>query len=152
MTRSAFLSIAAAFVAAFLLAVGLALAHEPYTGQKDPIYRRDGTMWTQAQSSFTSQADPYQGCCSGNDCKPIPRDMVSHVIEAVDGGYIVRMTAEEAQRINPHTHKPVDAFIPRERVKQLTPEMEIAFHICLWEMSRDAPHYGVICFWEPPNT
>lgn len=135
----------------FFLACGIAaMAHEPYTGKTDPIYRRDGTLWTQAQSSVKPFHPQYQGCCSGSDCAPIPGHVAAHALTRMeDGGWHVTLTLEESRLINAFSMYPINAPVPAARVQQ---SFDGQFHICIWEQLRQpGQNGGIICFWAPPD-
>lgn len=63
---------ASVLIAALLLSAAPALAHEPYTGLRDPVTGAD--------------------CCNGRDCRPIPDSDV----RLARNGYVVRTETTES--------------------------------------------------------
>jgi hypothetical protein len=112
-------------LAAMLVLAGTAQAHEMYTNTKDPV------------SGY--------GCCGGNDCAAIPADW----IEPTPDGYRLKLTLEQARKVNANAVSAVDAIIPWSRIQ---PSHDLQFHACLFNSNRSAPYGGVICFWQPPST
>ena len=58
----------------------------------------------------------------------------------------LRMTVEQAQRINPLRRSPVDTVIPDNRVQ---PSWDGNWHVCLPAYPR--PGVDVFCFFMPAN-
>lgn len=125
MTR-AIIGVRAALVAAFLLP-GQARAHDWYTGYRDPVFD-----WE---------------CCGGADCNVIPIDGKNVVAER--DGYHVRLSIEEAKRLNPATNLPVDGVVTWDRVIE-SPTGQFA--ACPFMIRRDAETAGLRCLFVPPNT
>ena len=116
----------------FLAAAFPANAHDLYVGTTDPV--------THGICCTTSEHDGY------GDCGQLTVEPGMLTPEA--GGYRLRLTAEQAQRINPMRTIPVDTFIPDDRIQ---PSMDGNFHLCL-------PAYSVplrgdfFCFFQPGST
>lgn len=118
----------------FIGGSGAALAHEPYTGKIDPVFRN--------------------GCCGGEDCAVLKVE--PGMIEGEADGYRIRMTAEQAKAINPYRKAAVDTLIIWERVQ---PSWDGNYHICLRTYDPALPFDGgndprgsAYCFWAPPNS
>lgn len=103
-----------------------AQAHDWYSTTEDPVFQSD--------------------CCGGHDCAPVDPAFVT---ERADG-YQITLSVEEAQKINPTTRLPIDAFVPWERV-QSPPDAKHMFYICIFDSDRSAPRNGVICFFSTPS-
>ena len=112
-----------------------AFAHEPYTGKIDPVFKN--------------------GCCGGSDCAILKVEPGMIVGEA--DGYRVKLTAEQAQKINPYRKAGVDTLIIWDRVQ---PSWDGNYHLCLrtydpqlpFGATGDDPRGSAYCFWAPPNT
>lgn len=125
----------AALVAAFFFVAPFvaALAHDPYSGRTDPVYGN--------------------GCCGGADCAIL--EVKPGMLEGELDGYRIRLTLEEARKINPYRVQPVDTLIVWDRIQ---PSWDGNYHLCL--RSRDAldmfggpdPRGAAYCFFAPPNT
>lgn len=119
----------AALVAAFLFVAPIvaALAHQPYTGLKDPVTK--------------------SSCCGSADCAvfKIEPGMLTGEVD----GYRLRLTEEQARRINPVRSGPVDTLIPWDRVQ---PSWDGNHHLCL--PNYKVPHMAAdfYCYWAPPNS
>jgi hypothetical protein len=100
-----------------------------------------------AHSWYSSRVDPeyLNGCCGGTDCHELDGSLV---IPEADG-YRIRLTIDQARRINPGALFPVDALVPWRRVQ---PSEDGNWHICIFPSSRHAPRGGIICFFAPPNS
>ena len=61
-------------------------------------------------------------------------------------GFRLTLTIGQARAVNPGAKKPVNAFIPSERVQ---PSPDTNFHACLYAADRHEPNEGVICFFAP---
>lgn len=118
--------IAAALVAAFLLP-GSAGAHEWFNGFRDPVFG-----WK---------------CCDGDDCDVV--EINGQNITAERDGYRVRLTVEEAKKLNPNTNLPVDGLVPWERVIE-SPTGQFA--ACPFIYRRDEATAGLWCLFVPPNS
>lgn len=117
----------AALVAAFVfLAPVLASAHSWYSERRDPVTKK--------------------GCCGGEDCAQLVIE--PGVLTAEAGGYRVRLTLEQARRINPVRREPLDILVPWERVQD---SEDGNYHLCIprWEGVVLGDFY---CFFAPPNT
>ena len=79
----------------FLAAVCPANAHSWYSQKKDPV--------TQL------------GCCGGSDCATLLIE--PGVISAEVDGYRIRLSLEQAQRINRNRTEPLNVLVPWERVQ-----------------------------------
>ena len=115
-----------------LAAVSPAKAHEEYTKRYDPV--------TKGWCCTTKDADGY-GDCDTLTIEP-------GVITGEVGGIRLRMTVQQAQRINSMRTKPVDTFIPDARIQ---PSWDGNWHLCLpaYPMpTRD----DVFCFFMPNGT
>lgn len=101
-----------------------------------------------SHSWYSEKRDPVtqHGCCGGTDCATLKVE--PGVLTPENDGYRIRLTVEQARRINPARLEPLDAFIPRERIQ---PSENGNFHMCL-------PRFNGVtmgdfyCFFEPPST
>lgn len=117
----------AALVAAFLiLAPVLAHAHSWYSDKRDPLTNN--------------------GCCGGTDCAQLAVE--PGVLAAEEGGYRLRLTLEQAKRINAWRVEPVDVLIPWDRVQA---SEDGNYHLCL-PTSNGRVRDDFYCFFAPPNT
>lgn len=106
------------------------------------------TSYAFAHSWYSEKRDPvtHHGCCGGTDCATLLIE--PGVLTPESDGYRIRLTVEQARRINPARLEPVDAFIPRARIQ---PSENGNFHLCL-------PRFNGVtmgdfyCFFEPPST
>jgi hypothetical protein len=103
-----------------------ALAHSWYSQKQDPVYGN--------------------GCCGGYDCAELI--LAPHNYKVEEKGVRIILSLEEAKKINPQTHWPVDALVTWERVQ---PSEDGNWHACLFTHDRTAPRGGVICLFMPPN-
>ena len=113
----------AVLVAAFL-AAGKAGAHEPYSGLYDPV--------------------TGGRCCGGSDCAVLKIE--PGMIEAVEQGYRLTLTTEQARRINPARRVPVDTVIPWDRMK---PSFDGNYHLCLPSYPIPGATSDFYCFFAP---
>lgn len=98
-----------------------AFSHAWYVTKQDPVYKKS--------------------CCGGEDCKELNS---VHIVVVAEGLH-VRLTAEEARKINPNTILPIDTVLPWDRVQ---PSEDGNIHICLEPVNRAGPLFGVYCiFW-----
>jgi hypothetical protein len=111
-----------------LLMTAPALAHEWYSEKRDPVYSN-------------------QSCCGGEDCAQLV--LTPGVLAAEERGYRIRLTLQQARRINPNAIAPIDALVPWSRVQ---PSMDGNYHICIMPSLRNDARQGVYCFFEPPST
>lgn len=125
----------AALVAAFVflapMMVAPASAHDWYVGKNDPV--------TGGSCCTTSANDAYGDC----GLLKIEKGM----LDAVDEGYRLRMTAEQAQKINPLRKFPVDTLIPWNRVQE---SGDGNWHVCL-PQTPGTTKYDFFCFFAPAN-
>lgn len=124
-------ALVAAFV--FLAPVIAAHAHDWYVGKRDPV--------TGGSCCTTSATATY------GDCAQLAVD--PGVLSGDVDGYRLRLTEEQARRINPLRQGPVDTVIPWDRVQA---SHDGNFHLCI--PSREAPNMAAdfYCFWAPPNS
>lgn len=115
------------FCLAMVVAIKLADAHDWYTGTRDPVTNG--------------------GCCGGSDCAILA--VTPGVIEAVDTGYRLRLSAAQAKAINPARNLPVDTLILWERVQ---PSLDGNFHLCISALPSVYMQADFYCFWAPPST
>lgn len=108
-------------------------AHDWYVGKRDPV--------TGGGCCTTAATDGY-GDCAQLVIEP-------GVLTGVAEGYRLRLTEEQARRINPLRQGPVDTVIPWDRVQA---SHDGNFHLCI--PSREAPNMAAdfYCFWAPPNS
>jgi hypothetical protein len=102
-----------------------------------------------AHSWYSEKRDPVTGggCCGGHDCEILT--ITPGVLEAVEDGYHIRLTAEQAKRINPSRNVPVDTVIPWDRVQ---PSEDGNWHICLPTYPVGSMNRDFFCFFAPPDT
>jgi len=105
-------------VLACLSAASVARAHDFYSSLVDPVTKGR--------------------CCGGTDCAQTPPG----TIQSVPGGIRVKMTVEQAQRVNRGTKLPVDTFVPAERII-LSPDGQ--WHLCVHYSDRQQPRGGILC-------
>lgn len=101
----------------------------------------------EAHSWYSSKKDPRTqlGCCGGSDCNTL---IISPgVISGEVDGYRIRLTLEQAQRINPGRVEPLDVLIPWDRVQ---PSEDGNWHICIPRWN-DVTVGNFYCFFAPPN-
>lgn len=128
MTRWGFIDLlfmlAALMLAAMvMLASAPAHAHEWYARRSDPVFNN--------------------GCCL-NDCN----EFSGSLIEAEADGYRIRLTVKQAREVNKLASAPVDALVPWNRIQD---SEDGNFHLCIFNVDRDPPRNGVICFFAPPS-
>lgn len=117
----------AALVAAFVfLAPLMAWAHSWYSEKHDPV--------------------SLAPCCGGTDCAKLVIE--PGVLTAEPDGYRIRLTLEQARRINPYARAPIDALVIWKRVQ---PSEDGNYHICISPDYRLPPRFGIYCFFAPPN-
>ena len=120
---------AAIAAALFLTLCGAAEAHDIYVGTTDPV--------THGICCTTSEHEGY-GDCDKLDIEP-------GVLTGEVGGYRLRLTVEQAQRLNPLRQTPVDTFIPDSRIQ---PSMDGNYHACI--PASHVPNRGdFFCFFAP---
>lgn len=113
----------------FLAAACPANAHDLYVGTTDPV--------TKGICCTTSEHAGY-GDCDKLDIEP-------GVLTGEVGGYRLRLTVEQARRINPLRQIPVDTFIPDARVQ---PSMDGNYHVCI-PASSVPNRADFFCFFQP---
>ena len=107
----------------------------------------------QAHDWYSQKVDPVhkKGCCGGSDCAVLPID-IPGVLSVEKDGYRVRLTLEQAQKINPYRIQAFDHLIPWDRVQ---PSEDLNYHICILAKDYDVgwrdPRDGTYCFFEPPG-
>lgn len=101
----------------------------------------------EAHSWYTQKRDPVTrlGCCGGNDCNTLI--ITPGVISAETDGYRIRLTVEEARRINPSRNVPLDILVPWDRVQ---PSEDGNWHICIPRWN-DVTVGNFYCFFAPPS-
>lgn len=113
----------------FLAAAFPANAHDIYVGTRDPV--------THGICCTTSEHEQY-GDCDRLLIEP-------GVLTGEVGGYRLRLTVEQARRINPLRSEPVDTFIPESRIQ---PSMDGNFHLCLPSYPTPTRN-DFYCFFQP---
>lgn len=100
-----------------------------------------------AHSWYTQKKDPVTqlGCCGGSDCATLLIE--PGVISAEVDGYRIRLTLEQAQRINRNRLEPLDVLVPWDRVQ---PSEDGNWHICIPRFE-DVTVGNFYCFFAPPN-
>jgi hypothetical protein len=128
------LAIGAGMVIGVVWLSSVAHAHEWYSQKQDPMF--------------------YNGCCGGADCAELLIE--PGVLTGEADGYRIRLTAKQAQRINPYRTTPVDTLIVWKRIQ---PSEDGKYHLCL--RTYDADERGIhessrrgaaYCFFAPPNS
>ena len=104
-----------------------AAAHDWYTGTIDPV--------------------TLGSCCGTQDCAALKIE--PGVLEGHVDGYRLRLTAEQAAKINPLRKMPVDTIIKWERIQ---PSPDGSFHLCLPTYPTPTMRADFFCFWAPPST
>lgn len=117
-------------LAALLFSATAAQAHDWYVGKRDPV--------TKGSCCTTAAQDGY-GDCNKLLIEP-------GVLEPVPEGYRIRLTVEQARRLNPLRNHPVDTIVPEERVQD---SENGNWHMCI--PSYPVPHMAAdfYCFWRP---
>ena len=103
-----------------------ALAHSWYSDKSDPVY--------------------HTSCCGGTDCAMWKIE--PGALSAEETGLRVRLTAEQAAKINKLTKEPIDALVTYDRVQ---PSEDGNWHLCIMTMGRDNSRGGIYCLFSPPN-
>lgn len=107
-----------------ILATVPALAHDEYIGLRDPI--------TGGSCCSTARGDGY------GDCSIL--ELAPGVLTPVPEGYIIRLTKEQAVKINPRAIRDVEVFVPSERIQ---PALFNEYRLCM------GPTGTLYCFFEP---
>ena len=102
---------------------------------------------SEAHSWYSARKDPKTqlGCCGGSDCATLRIE--PGVLTAETDGYRIRLTIEQAQRINPNRFEPLDVLIPWQRVQN---SEDGNWHICIPRWN-DITVGNFYCFFAPPN-
>lgn len=102
-----------------------------------------------AHDWFTGTRDPVTGggCCGGSDCSLLKIE--PGVLEGEAGGYRLRLTAEQAAKINPSRKQPVDTLIAWDRIQ---PSHDGNYYLCIPSYPVSTMRGDFYCFWAPPNT
>ena len=95
-----------------------AQAHEWYQTKRDPVFKNP--------------------CCGDYDCSELPVEF----IQAVPGGWLIVMTAEQSRLINPTSSSGINAFVPFDRIQASEDDKP---HLCIYDVMRSGPQKGVIC-------
>ena len=119
----------AVLVAFFVFALPAlsALAHDWYSGTRDPV--------------------TGGSCCGVADCAILRVE--PGMLEGEADGYRIRLTAEQAGKINPLRKTPVDTLIKWERIQS---SHDGNYHLCLPTYPTPNMAADFFCFWAPPNT
>ena len=120
-------------LAALLFLPTAASAHDWYVGKRDPVT---------GSSCCTTSATAKYGDCAQLIIEP-------GVLTGEVDGYRLRLTAEQAQRINPLRTSPVDTIIPWERVQA---SEDGNYHLCIPRFAVPNMQADFYCFWAPPNS
>jgi len=113
--------------------VSPAMAHDWYVGKNDPV--------TGGSCCTTSASDTH------GDCAQLA--VTPGVLSGHENGYRLRLTEEQARKINPLRNGPVDTVIPWDRIQA---SHDGNFHLCIPTYA--VPHMAAdfYCFWAPPNS
>ena len=112
------LGLAAIFGIIIMLLPPAAEAHEWYQTKRDPVFKNP--------------------CCGDHDCSELPAEF----IQAVPGGWLIVMTAEQSRLINPTSSSGINAFVPFDRIQASEDDKP---HLCIYDVMRSGPQKGVIC-------
>jgi hypothetical protein len=125
-------TVIAAGVFVFIAPVMGAFSHEEFTGKKDPV-----TMLL---------------CCGGEDCKIL--DVQPGMLTSGPDGIRLRLTEEEARKINPKRVGPVDTVVTYDRIQPTLPEWSAEYRVCIPDKNdpKVRPRGDYYCFWAPPST
>lgn len=102
-----------------------------------------------AHDEYTGKTDPYttSSCCGGHDCDAL--EVEPGMLTGEEDGYRLRLTEEQARKINPQRKGAVDTFIPRNRIQ---PSWTGEYHLCIPNYYMETMRADFYCFWEPPNS
>lgn len=94
---------------------------------------------------YTAKHDPVtlRGCCGNSDCHELAIE--PGVLTPEPDGFRIRLTAEQAQRINPGRLEPLDVLVPWSRVQ---PSEDGNYHMCLPRFNGVTPG-DFYCFFMP---
>lgn len=115
------------FLIAFLWLCSLssaAVAHEWYSKRMDPV--------------------TLAPCCGGKDCAPLV--IKPGMLEAEEDGYRIRLTEEQAKKINPQRYGSVDVLVEWARIQ---PSEDGNFHICIPPYHQPQMRADLYCFFAP---
>ena len=101
-----------------------------------------------AHSWYSDKHDPVTtyGCCGGSDCAQLVIE--PGVMTAEPDGYRIRLTLDQAKRINRYRIDPLDVLVPWDRIQ---PSEDGNYHLCL-PTSNGRARDDFYCFFAPPNT
>lgn len=117
-------------LAALLCLTTAADAHDWYIGQRDPVT---------GGSCCTTAASAMSGDCNKLAIEP-------GVLEPVPEGYRIRLTVEQARRLNPLRRLPVDTIVPEERIQD---SGDGNFHMCIPAYPTPNMQADFFCFFRP---
>jgi hypothetical protein len=102
-----------------------------------------------AHEWYSEKHDPVTGglCCGGSDCRQLV--IVPGVMTAEADGYRIRLTSDQARKINPYRIEAVDTLVPWARVQ---PSEDGNFHICIPPTRNLMMKSDFYCFFAPPST
>ena len=118
---------------ASLLWASSAIAHDSFIGKMDPV--------TGGSCCTTAQNEGY-GDCAVLKVEP-------GMLTGEDGGYRLRLTAEQASKINPVRGLPVDTFIPQDRIQD---SWDGNYRLCIPSRPSEAMRADFYCFFAPANS
>lgn len=97
---------------------------------------------------YSKRVDPVTGgrCCGGSDCAQLVIE--PGVLTAEADGYRIRLTEEQAQRINPFRSGSVDVVVTWDRVQE-SPDGN--WHICIPGQKLETMRSDFYCFMAPNN-
>lgn len=117
-------------LAALLFLTTAAEAHDWYIGQRDPVT---------GGSCCTTSANDRIGDCHELIIEP-------GVLEPVPEGYRIRLTVEQARRLNPLRTMPVDTIVPEERIQE---SGDGNWHMCIPSYPTPNMAADFFCFFRP---
>lgn len=99
-----------------------------------------------AHDWYSTETDPvtFSRCCGNHDCAPLKIE--PGMIEAVEEGYRLRLSVEQAKAINPNRTQRVDTIVEWDRIQ---PSPDGNWHVCLPNYYLPAMRGDFYCFWEP---
>lgn len=99
-----------------------------------------------AHDWYSTETDPvtFSRCCGNQDCAPLKIE--PGMIEAVEEGYRLRLSVEQAKAINPNRTQRVDTIVEWDRIQ---PSPDGNWHVCLPNYYLPAMRGDFYCFWEP---
>ena len=102
-----------------------------------------------AHEWYAHRSDPVTNgqCCGGSDCSILKID--PGVLTGEADGYRVRLTIDQARRINPMRLAAIDTLVPWSRV-QVSEDGN--FHICIPNYPMQHMVSDFYCFFAPGNT